>query len=93
MRRTLGSDASASETARALGGYLFGQLGFAGNREDFHDPRNSFLNEVLERRLGIPISLSVVYVGIARRLGLAAAGIGFPSHFLSSCAMGRKFAC
>lgn len=82
VRRGLGSQASALETVRALGGYLFDQLGFAGNHEDFYDPRNSFLNDVLERRLGIPISLSVVYVGIARRLGLAAGGIGFPSHFL-----------
>jgi len=82
VREGLVGEASASATAQALSGYLFDELGFAGNQEDFYDPRNSFLNEVLERRLGIPISLSVLYVALARRLGLAAAGIGFPSHFL-----------
>lgn len=82
VREGLDGEASALVTARALSGYLFEELGFTGNHEDFHDPRNSFLNEVLERRMGIPISLSVVYVALARRLGLAAAGVGFPSHFL-----------
>jgi regulator of sirC expression with transglutaminase-like and TPR domain len=62
--------------------YLHRREGFRGNRADYYDPRNSFLNEVLERRLGIPISLSVVYVAVARRAGLRATGMGFPGHFL-----------
>jgi regulator of sirC expression with transglutaminase-like and TPR domain len=65
-----------------LNGHLFGELGFRGNREDYYDPRNSYLNEVLDRRLGIPITLSVVYIEVARRLGLTVVGIGLPGHFL-----------
>jgi regulator of sirC expression with transglutaminase-like and TPR domain len=53
-----------------------------GNSEEYYDPRNSYLNEVLDRRLGIPISLSVVYWAVAQRLGLAVAGVNFPSHFM-----------
>jgi len=66
----------------ALNDYLFGELGFAGNQQDFYDPRNSFLDQVIERRLGIPISLAVIYVEVAGRLGLPAFGVGFPAHFL-----------
>lgn len=61
---------------------LFTQEGFKGNEEDYYDPRNSFLNEVLERRTGIPITLSVLYIEVARRLGLTLYGVGFPGHFL-----------
>jgi regulator of sirC expression with transglutaminase-like and TPR domain len=66
----------------ALNELLFDQLGFAGERDDFYDPRNSFLDQVLRRRRGIPISLSVLYCEVARRLGLPARGISFPAHFL-----------
>lgn len=62
---------------------LFGTHGFHGSRDDYYDPANSFLNEVLDRKTGIPISLCVVYVEVARRLGFDAAGIGFPGHFLA----------
>jgi len=61
---------------------LFGDEGFRGNSEDYQDPRNSYLSQVLTRRKGIPITLSVVYLDVARRLGLDAEGIGFPGHFL-----------
>jgi regulator of sirC expression with transglutaminase-like and TPR domain len=61
---------------------LFRELGFRGNDVDYYDPRNSFLNEVLDRRVGIPITLSVVYLEVARRCGLAAEGVNFPGHFL-----------
>jgi regulator of sirC expression with transglutaminase-like and TPR domain len=61
---------------------LFGELGFRGNTENYFDARNSFLNDVLERRTGIPITLSVVYMEIARRLGLRVLGVGMPGHFL-----------
>jgi regulator of sirC expression with transglutaminase-like and TPR domain len=62
--------------------HVFGTLGFAGNREDYYDPANSFLDEVVRRRTGIPISLSVVTAEIGRRLGLRFVGIGMPGHFL-----------
>lgn len=71
------------DAVEQLNGFFFGHLGFRGNREDYYDPRNSYLNDVLERRTGIPISLSVVYCEIGRRLGLATCGIGFPGHFLA----------
>lgn len=70
------------EKVRRLSDFLFAQKGFDGNRDQFADPRNSFLNEVLERRLGIPISLSVVYIEVGRQLGLNLFGVGFPAHFL-----------
>ena len=65
-----------------LNAYLYEELGFSGNREQYDDPRNSFLNEVLDRRLGIPISLAVVYLEIGRRAGLRLEGVNFPGHFL-----------
>ena len=67
---------------RALNEYLFDELGFRGNRERYDDPRNSFLNEVIDRRTGIPITLAVIYVEVARRAGLTVEGVNFPGHFL-----------
>ena len=61
---------------------LFSDLGFHGNRVDYYDPRNSFLNEVMRRRTGIPISLAVLAIAIGDRLGFALEGIGMPGHFL-----------
>jgi regulator of sirC expression with transglutaminase-like and TPR domain len=66
----------------ALNAYLFEELGFSGNREHYDDARNSFLNEVLDRRTGIPITLSVVYLEVGRRAGLHLEGVNFPGHFL-----------
>jgi regulator of sirC expression with transglutaminase-like and TPR domain len=62
--------------------FLFGELGFHGNEENFFDPRNSCLNQVLERRTGLPITLSVMYMEIARRLQMPVFGIGLPRHFV-----------
>ena len=62
--------------------YLFEDLGFKGNTSDYYNPSNSFLNEVIERRTGIPISLSVVYLEVATRLEFPMVGIGMPGHFL-----------
>ncbi|MEO8074863.1 MAG: transglutaminase-like domain-containing protein [Acidobacteriota bacterium] len=70
------------ESLRALNEYLYDEQGFAGNRDRYDDPRNSFLNEVLDRRTGIPISLAVIYLEVARRAGLRVDGINFPGHFL-----------
>ena len=61
---------------------LFHELGFSGNEADYYDPRNSFLNEVIERRTGIPITLSVLYIEVGRRCGLKVDGVLFPGHFL-----------
>jgi regulator of sirC expression with transglutaminase-like and TPR domain len=61
---------------------LFEEEGFRGNTKDYYDPRNSFLNDVLDRRIGIPITLSAVYMEVARRAGFAASGVGLPGHFL-----------
>lgn len=71
-----------SARAVALVQYLLEEQGFRGNLDEYDDPRNSFLNEVLERRLGIPITLSVVILEVARRLGLTMRGVSFPGHFL-----------
>jgi regulator of sirC expression with transglutaminase-like and TPR domain len=73
---------SAKDAVRILNEYLYDEMGFRGNREHYDDPRNSFLNEVLDRRTGIPISLAIVYLEVARRAGLRADGVNFPGHFL-----------
>ncbi|MGH7360404.1 MAG: SirB1 family protein [Candidatus Methylomirabilales bacterium] len=81
-RRRAGDSRPPAAALEALNHYLFDELGFAGNTEDYHDPRNSYLNEVLDRRTGIPISLSTVYMTVARHGGLPISGVGFPGHFL-----------
>jgi regulator of sirC expression with transglutaminase-like and TPR domain len=77
------------ERAAGLVQYLLDEEGFRGNVAEYEDPRNSFLNEVLERRLGIPITLSVVMMEVARRLSIPLRGIAFPGHFLVGTG-GRK---
>jgi regulator of sirC expression with transglutaminase-like and TPR domain len=69
----------------ALNDYLFGELRFVGNEMHYEDPRNSFLNQVLERRTGIPITLALLYMEVARRAGLYVEGINFPGRFLLRC--------
>ena len=75
---------SGSERARvtALAQVLSQEAGFRGNTEDYYDPRNSFLNDVVQRRLGIPITLGIVYMEVARRVDLPLVGVSFPAHFL-----------
>ncbi|MBI3654360.1 MAG: transglutaminase family protein [Acidobacteria bacterium] len=73
---------NALEVLACLNTSLFDELGFQGNRENYYDPRNSFLNEVIDRRIGIPITLSVVYIEVARQSGFALHGIGLPGHFI-----------
>jgi regulator of sirC expression with transglutaminase-like and TPR domain len=74
--------ASTQTSIATLNAYLYEELGFSGNREHYDDPRNSFLNEVFDRRIGIPISLAIVYLEIGRRAGLRLEGVNFPGHFL-----------
>jgi regulator of sirC expression with transglutaminase-like and TPR domain len=66
----------------ALNTMLFEEEGFRGNVEEYYDPRNSFLNDVLDRHVGIPISLSTVYMEVARRAGVEVDGVGLPGHFI-----------
>jgi regulator of sirC expression with transglutaminase-like and TPR domain len=75
-------ETSTERRAAAISRYLFEEQGFHGNSENYYDPRNSFLNEVLDRRLGIPISLSLVFIEVAKRLDVTCEGVGFPGHFL-----------
>jgi regulator of sirC expression with transglutaminase-like and TPR domain len=77
-----GADADPFHAIAALNFVLFHRHGFRGNRDDYYDPKNSFLNQVIERKIGIPITLSVLYIEIAARIGLTVNGIGFPGHFL-----------
>jgi len=74
-----------AERILALNRFLFEEHKFGPNVEDYYDLRNSFLNEVLERRVGIPISLSILYMEVGRRIGLQLRGVSFPGHFLVKC--------
>jgi regulator of sirC expression with transglutaminase-like and TPR domain len=85
LKPRIAADATDQKKIVALNHYLFQELGFAPNADDYYDPRNSFLNEVLERRLGIPISLSILYMDIGEKIGLSLQGICFPGHFLVKC--------
>jgi regulator of sirC expression with transglutaminase-like and TPR domain len=87
LRGRLRADIAIADKLMALNHYLFDELGFSGNSDDFYDPRNSFLNEVIERRVGIPITLGVIYIEIGRRIGLGLHGVSFPGHFLVKCAL------
>jgi regulator of sirC expression with transglutaminase-like and TPR domain len=78
-------DTSLLGAVKAINQYLFEELQFEGNRDKYNDPRNSCLNEVLDRRTGIPITLSLVYLEIARRAGISINGVNFPRHFLVRC--------
>jgi regulator of sirC expression with transglutaminase-like and TPR domain len=80
--RELDRLAEGVTTLDALVDRLFVQEGFAGNVSDYHDPRNSLLHHVLERRLGIPITLAVVTIEVGRRAGIELEGVGMPGHFL-----------
>jgi regulator of sirC expression with transglutaminase-like and TPR domain len=80
--RVRAGDGDGAALVPALNRLLFEEEGFHGNTEDYYDPRNSFLNDVLDRRTGIPISLCTVYMEVARRAGRALEGVGLPGHFV-----------
>lgn len=88
VRGRLSPGSDVADSIRALNQYLFVEQGFGGNLRNYRDPRNSYLNQVLDRKLGIPISLSVVYLEVAWRLGLPFVGVSFPGHFLVKCPCG-----
>ena len=87
IKNRLPADIARTGVLAALNRYLFEELGFKGNQSDYYDPRNSYLNDVLERKLGIPITLSVIYIEVGKRLGLPLQGVSFPGHFLVKCAL------
>ncbi len=80
--REQAADGAVEDKVIALNAYMFGELGFEGNVDAYYDPRNSYLNEVIDRRTGIPISLSILYMELGRRIGLPLEGVSFPGHFL-----------
>ncbi|HMB56057.1 MAG TPA: SirB1 family protein [Arenimonas sp.] len=82
LKPMLSGDIDLPAKLTAINRYLFDELGFAGNNHQYDDPRNSYLNEVFDRKLGIPISLAVVQIELTRRLGLPLDGVSFPGHFL-----------
>ncbi len=86
----IGIDRTPVNVIEGINETLFVQEGLRGNTEDYFDPRNSYLNEVLDRKLGIPISLSVLYMEVAKRIGFAVRGVGFPGHFLIKHVAGEK---
>jgi len=85
LKLRLRTDISPADAIVALNRYLFEEQGFAGGSADYYDTRNSFLNEVLERKRGVPITLALVYLEIGRRVGLPLQGVSFPGHFLVKC--------
>ena len=82
LRARLSQHGRAEKKVIALNEFIFGELGFEGNVDAYYDPRNSYLNDVIDRRTGIPISLSILYVELGRRIGLPLEGVSFPGHFL-----------
>ena len=82
LRAHVPQDEGSEERVVALNQFLFEDMGYWGNTEDYYDPRNSYLNEVIDRKTGIPLTLSILYMEIGRRIGLPLQGVSFPGHFL-----------
>jgi regulator of sirC expression with transglutaminase-like and TPR domain len=82
VKAELGLELDPVRIVHEINAHLFDTLGLQGNREQYYDPRNSFLNEVIDRGLGIPITLSVIYIEVGRLVGLPIAGVGMPGHFI-----------
>ena len=87
LNQRLRPDISPADKIILLNRYLFDELGFRGNAANYYDPRNSFLNDVLDRRLGIPLTLAILYIAVGRRVGLPLHGVSFPAHFLVKCSL------
>src|SRR5207237_9211733 len=82
LRACMPQSSGAEDRIVALNQFLFDDLGYWGNTDDYYDPRNSYLNEVIDRKTGTPISLSILYMELGRRIGLPLEGVSFPGHFL-----------
>jgi regulator of sirC expression with transglutaminase-like and TPR domain len=89
LKRRIPADAVVLQKLRFLNRYFFQDLGFAGNVNDYYDPRNSYLHEVLAMRRGIPITLALIYIELATQVGLSARGVSFPGHFLVKLRAGK----
>ena len=89
LRRRIPVDAVPLQKLRFLNRYFFQELGFSGNVNDYYDPRNSYLHEVINTRRGIPITLALLYAEFANQAGLVARGVSFPGHFLVKLRMPR----
>lgn len=89
VKRRVAGEPRAAPLISAVREVLFQEEGFRGNEKDYYDARNSYLNQVLERRLGIPITLSLLFMEVGRRAGLPLAGVGFPGHFLVKLELGH----
>jgi len=87
LTRRLARDAAAQQRLRLLNHFFFKEMGFSGNLNDYYAPANSHLHRVLESRRGIPITLALIYMELARGLGLRVNGISFPGHFLVKCSL------
>lgn len=82
IKQQLGMELDPRRIVASINTHLYDELHFRGNQDNYYDPRNSFLNEVLERKIGIPITLSVIYIEIGRQVGLPIVGVGLPGHFI-----------
>ena len=82
LRPVVAGDVDLPSRLTAINRYLFDEIGFTANVDQYDDPRNSYLNQVVDRKLGIPISLAVVQMEVTRRLGMPLDGVSFPGHFL-----------
>ncbi len=89
LRARMADATAAEDKLIALNEFLFEDLGYSGNADDYYDPRNSYLNDVMDRRTGIPITMSVLYMELGRRVGLPLEGVSFPGHFLVRVRMRR----
>lgn len=89
LRARMTTATAAEEKVIALNHFLFEDLGYSGNANDYYDPRNSYLNEVIDRRTGIPITMAIVYMEVGRRVGLPLEAVSFPGHFLVRVPMRR----
>ena len=89
LRGRVPQEQGAEERVVALNQFLFDDLGYWGNTGDYYDPRNSYLNEVIDRRTGIPLTLSILYMELGRRIGLPLQGVSFPGHFLVRLSLRR----
>ena len=82
VRSTLGIELDPRRIVASINAYLFDEMGFHGNQTHYYDPRNSFLNDVLDRKTGLPITLAVIYLDLGRQVGLPIVGVGLPGHFI-----------
>lgn len=85
--------AALAEQVEQLADFLFVELGFLGNKEQYYDPRNSYLNDVIARRAGIPITLSILAIAIGRRAGMRVEGVALPGHFIAKAAAAEPGQC